>query len=222
MFSKGTAQPVVSAVTQVTKATIYYKSENYTRKFNNAKTAGLCGDVPPFHFFLERELEKSLRNLPHPCLPPPPSLPPPFFPPCLHSTPPPPFTTFFFRSSVAFRRNENKSGKGTLVPAIEAYDYYCGVCGKGFIREIHRRKHVLKSTAQPVVSAVTQVTKATIYTNRKTILENLITPRPLVSAVTFPPFIFFRRNENKKVAKAHWFLQSRRTIIIVAYVERVL
>ena len=29
MFSKGTAQPVVSAVTQVTKATIYYKSENY-------------------------------------------------------------------------------------------------------------------------------------------------------------------------------------------------
>ena len=37
-------RPVVSAVTQVTKATIYYKSENYTRKFNNAKTAGLCGD----------------------------------------------------------------------------------------------------------------------------------------------------------------------------------
>ena len=133
MFSKGTAQPVVSAVTQVTKATIYYKSENYTRKFNNAKTAGLWDDVPPFHFFLERELEKSLRNLPHPCLPPPPSLPPLFFLPVCIQPPPPPV--------------------------------YC---------------------------------------------------------VFLPFFRCFQKKWKQEVAKAHWFLQSRRTIIIVAYVERVL
>ena len=76
-----------------------------------------------------------------------------------------------------------------------------------------------KGTAQPVVSAVTQVTKAHLFSENYTRKFN---NAKTAFSVTFPPFFFFQKKWKQEVAKAHWFLQSRRTIIIVAYVERVL